>query len=304
MVAAKAGHSSVVGRLLEAGAPWNALDKNGLCAGEHAEAAGHQDVVNQLVVAGCRAELILAAAEQHVRPNGQVSNQDFLARSVRYSSSNDRILDEDGEAVMMEWEQPLMEAHAEAICCSGGDILNVGFGLGLIDAAIQRRKPRSHTIIEAHPDVHKKMLDTGWDKKEGVKIVFARWQEVLPGLGPFDGIFFDTYGEYYDADMREFHSLLPKILKPGGVYSFFNGLVPTNPFFQAVYRQIVDMEMAAMGIETTFISLPVDAPDESVWKGVKHRYWCSDAYYLPVCEYIEADHGGESQAESRTPPSS
>ena len=33
----------------------------------------------------------------------------------------------------MAWEEPLMEAHAHAICSRGGDILNVGFGLGLID---------------------------------------------------------------------------------------------------------------------------------------------------------------------------
>lgn len=28
-----------------------------------------------------------------------------------------------------------MEAHAHAICSSGGDVLNVGFGLGLVDEA-------------------------------------------------------------------------------------------------------------------------------------------------------------------------
>jgi protein arginine N-methyltransferase 2 len=32
------------------------------------------------------------------------------------------------------------------------------------------------------------------------------------------GIFFDTYGEYYE-DTREFHDHLPKLLKPDGVYS-------------------------------------------------------------------------------------
>lgn len=37
----------------------------------------------------------------------------------------------------------------------GGDVLNVGFGLGIIDTAIQSHRPRSHTIIEAHPDVYK-----------------------------------------------------------------------------------------------------------------------------------------------------
>ena len=55
-----------------------------------------------------------------------------------------------------------MEAHAEAVCSGGGgDVLNVGFGMGIVDAAIQRRRPRSHTIVEAHPDVHRRMLDTG-----------------------------------------------------------------------------------------------------------------------------------------------
>ncbi len=54
-----------------------------------------------------------------------------------------------------------MEAHAEAVCSGRGDVLNVGFGMGIVDAVIQQRRPRSHTIIEAHPDVHRHMLDTG-----------------------------------------------------------------------------------------------------------------------------------------------
>lgn len=42
-----------------------------------------------------------------------------------------------GEAVMMGWEGPLMVRHASIICSRGGSVLNVGFGLGLIDSAIQ-----------------------------------------------------------------------------------------------------------------------------------------------------------------------
>lgn len=45
----------------------------------------------------------------------------------------------------------------QAICSSRGDVLNVGFGLGLVDRAIQSNQPRSHTIIEAHPDVLRKV---------------------------------------------------------------------------------------------------------------------------------------------------
>ena len=68
--------------------------------------------------------------------------------------------------------------------------------------AIQRRRPRSHTIVEAHPDVHARMLQQGWDRKPGVRILFGRWQDVLPEAGlAFDGIFWDTFSEYYE-DMQ------------------------------------------------------------------------------------------------------
>ena len=43
-------------------------------------------------------------------------------------------------------------------------------------------------------DIYAHMIETGWDKKPGVTIVFGRWQDKLPELGTYDGIFFDTYG--------------------------------------------------------------------------------------------------------------
>jgi protein arginine N-methyltransferase 2 len=38
---------------------------------------------------------------------------------------------------MMEWERPLMRAHAEVVCQTKGDVLNVGFGMGIVDGFIQ-----------------------------------------------------------------------------------------------------------------------------------------------------------------------
>lgn len=80
-------------------------------------------------------------------------------------------------------------------------MLNVGFGLGIIDTYIQSHNPVKHTIIEAHPDVYAHMLAEGWDKKPGVTIVFGRWQDAVRDgkLEAYDGIFFDTYGEFYDV---------------------------------------------------------------------------------------------------------
>ena len=69
--------------------------------------------------------------------------------------TDDLLRDHAGFAVMMPWETPLMEAHAEFVCrAAGGTILNVGFGMGIVDAAIQKRGPhKRHVIVEAHPQV-------------------------------------------------------------------------------------------------------------------------------------------------------
>lgn len=98
-------------------------------------------------------------------------------------------MDSDNKAVMMAWEKPLMEAHAKAVCSGGGHVLNIGFGMGLVDSAIQQYAPVTHTIVEAHPAVYERMLRTGWAEKENVKIIFGRWQDVLSQLETYDGNF-------------------------------------------------------------------------------------------------------------------
>jgi protein arginine N-methyltransferase 2 len=74
-------------------------------------------------------------------------------------------MDEYGYAVMMRWETPLMVAHADFICGASaeglhskeasmcGAMLNIGFGMGLVDDAIQAHSPKLHVICEAHPQV-------------------------------------------------------------------------------------------------------------------------------------------------------
>ncbi|KAK9809247.1 hypothetical protein WJX72_012048 [[Myrmecia] bisecta] len=284
MAAAAAGDTECL--LLDAGAPWNAIDKTGKCAGDYAVEGGHEEAAEFLLEAGCRAELVLGLLERKLSNQSAASNNSYLQQRLQYDS--ERLMDAESKGVMMTWEGPLMEAHAQAICSTGGDVLNVGFGLGMVDEALQKRKPRSHTIIEAHPDVHAHMLQQGWADKPGVRIVFGRWQDVLLQLGQFDGIFFDTYGEYYE-DLRAFHEHVPKLVRPGGVYSYFNGLAADNAFFHAVYCQIVKSEMERLGMATQFIPLPINVSDKSIWEGVKNRYWQLDTYFLPICQHDEAE---------------
>ena len=52
MEASTGGHDSIVTLLLEAGTPWNAIDKQGNCAGDLAVAAGHESTAEILLEAG------------------------------------------------------------------------------------------------------------------------------------------------------------------------------------------------------------------------------------------------------------
>lgn len=131
---------------------------------------------------------------------------------------NGKLLDERGNAVMMDWEDEIMKHQAATICKNGGDVLNIGFGMGIIDSYIQEYKPSTHWIIESHPDVQKKMIEDGWLKKPNVKVIFKSWQEVINYLPKFDGIYYDTWEENAGPFLRKVKDLL----KPEGVFTFFN----------------------------------------------------------------------------------
>ena len=59
--------------------------------------------------------------------------------------------------VMMDWEDSLMSASAAYVCQNGGDILEIGFGMGISAGYIQSHQITSHTIIENHPQVIEKI---------------------------------------------------------------------------------------------------------------------------------------------------
>ena len=314
MAAASAGNGGLCQSLLELGAPWNAVDRNGRCAGNFATDAQHWAVVNLLVDWGVRAELILGMIERSQRdssggypnlmndsskesPSSRPVEQepstkpDYLRQRLSYSADGKALLDADKDAVMMEWERPLMKAHAQ-ILMEGGErkrVMNVGFGMGIIDTALQEYNPAQHVIIEAHPDVYKSMLAENWDQKPGVRICFGRWQDVLPQLiaegVQLDAIFFDTYAEH-SLDLEDFHNQMVHLLsKPHGVYSFFNGLAPDNLFFHGVACQCVKLGLSQLGLDSDFLSCEIQVKDE-VWEGIRRKYWHGrDTYYLPRCTW-------------------
>ena len=114
---------------------------------------------------------------------------------------DDKILTDDDREVMMSWEAPIMEKSAEYICESKGDILEIGFGMGICSDYIQAEDVNSHTIVEIHPQIIEK-LKVWAEDKDNVTIVEGDWNSVE--LGTYDGIFLDTYGDENWSSFKPF----------------------------------------------------------------------------------------------------
>ncbi len=124
-------------------------------------------------------------------------------------------------------ESELMKETADVLCSNSGSVLNIGFGLGIIDTYIRNHNPKEHHIIEAHPQVCEKAKQMGFDTYCG------KWEDIVDSFikegKKFDSIYFDTYVFDYQKypQWAPFTRLVPKLLKPNGIYSYFNDVAST-----------------------------------------------------------------------------
>ena len=129
--------------------------------------------------------------------------------------------------VMMDWEDNIMSASAAYICQNGGDILEIGFGMGISANYIQTHTIASHTIIENHPQVIPKAQ--AWaSEKTNVTIITSSWFDVKDTLSTYDGLFYDTYG---DNNSINFSSSLSSLMKVGGKATWWNNNTTEDDIF-------------------------------------------------------------------------
>ena len=121
-----------------------------------------------------------------------------------------KIIDENEFEIMMSWEDSIMKKSAEYICESKGDILEIGFGMGICADYIQAQGVNSHTIIEIHPQILER-LNTWASGKSNVTVIEGDWNSV-DGLNTYDGIFLDTYG---DGNLDKFKAFATAKAKSG-----------------------------------------------------------------------------------------
>ncbi|KAF2845400.1 arginine N-methyltransferas-like protein [Plenodomus tracheiphilus IPT5] len=319
--------------LFENGAIWNDLDANGETPGCVAHRLSLKELYELCVDAGVRAELLLSRMAEYQLLGDAESDEeddqdddeevdeatqdievlditqedapgDESTENPNYLSSHltfdrDRLVDDAGNGVMMEWERTLMQRSAELLVPTTGlRVLNVGHGMGIIDSIFQDKEPKAHHIIEAHPDVVKRMKEQGWDKKPGVVIHEGTWQQVVPGLVEqgllFDAIYFDTFAEEYAA-LREFFSeyviglLDPAVGQEGnsGKFGFFCGMGADRQVVYDVYNKIAEMDLFEAGFDTEWETVPIpDLDEQGEWEGLRRKYWVLKDYKLPTCSFI------------------
>lgn len=228
----------------------------------------------------------------------------YLATKLEYT--DDALVTQNNkDGVMMLWETNLMRLGCESLFKGGivdgepdaeVNILNIGFGMGIIDRMIQEKKPTKHYICEAHPDVLAKMRQDGWYDKKNVVVLEGRWQtqlDQLLSLGEvfFNGIYYDTFSEHY-LDMLELFDYVVGLLKPHGVFLFFNGLGADRKVVYDVYRQLLEIDLGNYGLKCSFDEVKVPENtlkrgDGSVWDDVKRSYWECPAYYHPEARFFD-----------------
>lgn len=135
--------------------------------------------------------------------------------------------------IMEDWQIPIMREMARVATSKGGDILEIGFGRGVGSSFIQEHETDSHTIIECNDSIVSRFerWKIQYPNKQ-IQVKHGLWQDVLPTLGKFDGIFFHTYplkeSDYVEqiAESTTFaEHFFPSAaahLRPNGIFTYLS----------------------------------------------------------------------------------
>ena len=183
----------------------------------------------------------------------------YVSQSLTFES-NKITIDGVGDEVMMDWEHSIMSASAAYITENGGDILEIGFGMGISAGYMHSHSIDSHTIVENHPEIIPKAVHWA-SNKSNVTIVSQSWYGVRNSLGTFDGIFYDIFG---DDNLIHFSSSLSNWTKNGTKVTWWNNETSETNFYNIP--------------NVTYKSINV-IPDSNTY------FTGSTTYYMPMSEF-------------------
>jgi protein arginine N-methyltransferase 2 len=240
-----------------------------------------------------------------------VNSDQYLQSTLTLTDS--KLVDSDNNGVMMAWETDIMRCSVDALLqvppttsadaathdapflATGKRVLNIGFGMGIIDTMFAKTRPSRHHIIEAHPTVLTSIATSStfgpsWEEaapSSGANKVYAgRWQDVVPVLLSdgeiYDAIYFDTFGEDYSQLKLFFTEYVPALLDQDGKFGFFNGLGADRQICYDVYTKVVEMHLSDASMDVDWVEIDVDMKGlgeagKGEWEGVRRRYWTLDS---------------------------
>jgi SAM-dependent methyltransferase len=139
--------------------------------------------------------------------------------------------------VMSKGAKSLTDIYSHIVCQNGGDVLDVGFGMGF-SANKMSELADTYTCIEINPQIYERAKE--WSKdKPNVTILFGNWIDIIPTLDKkFDGIFFDTHNDSNSHLAEEYAKL---ISKEGTIFSHWNYFQIRNIEELNTYKCIVDL---------------------------------------------------------------
>ena len=173
------------------------------------------------------------------------------------------------QQIMEDWQIPIMQAMAEAVCATGGDVLEVGFGRGVSSSMIQNCGVQSHTIIECNKSIIDKFEE--WKRQQDNQNIFmveGLWQDTIDSLGTYDGIFFHTYPLNDEEYMKYVHgkvtfaehffSTAAAHLNPDGAFTYFSNEIDS---LSRGHQRALFKYFSNINISKVELDLPHDVVD-------------------------------------------
>jgi guanidinoacetate N-methyltransferase len=199
---------------------------------------------------------------------------DAIAR--RFAPGEQRLLPADmrtadlrDDEIMEDWQLPLMDAMARAAARPGADVLEIGFGRGVLATLIQKAGVRSHTIVECNPHVLTRFEQ--WRAPladRDIRIVPGLWQDVIGSLGAFDAICFHTYAldEEEAVELLSnsvtfaagFFPVAAEHLRPGGTFTYLTNEI--DSLGREHQRLLLD-HFSELRVRRVTLAIPPDVRD-------------------------------------------
>lgn len=181
----------------------------------------------------------------------------FVPGAAELAGAGDRTQAElSDEEIMEDWQAPIMAAMADIVTAGHGHVLEIGFGRGVSAQMIQDRGVASHTVIECNDHIvaRYEAWRAGHPERD-IRLAHGLWQDVLDGLGTFDGVFFHTYPLNEDDFVEQiarsttfadhFFEHAARHLVDGGVFTYMSNEIDSlgRPHQRRLFEHFSRVEM-------------------------------------------------------------